>query len=93
MFWFNPQSSYIISSLLFMHHSRSLYAVLSVVIRFVRVDTLSLLLPMVNIGAYSDVLVVDMVGGLVVGAVAERLGGKICLCIAVLMHMLVYNQY
>lgn len=72
LFWFNPQSSYIISSLLFMYHSRSLYAVLSVVIRFVRVDTLSLLLPMVNISAYSDVLVVDMVGGLVVGAVAER---------------------
>jgi hypothetical protein len=61
-----------------MHHSRSLYAVLSVVIRFVRVDTLSLLLPMVNISAYSDVLVVDMVGGLVVGAVAEHLGGKTC---------------
>jgi tRNA (adenine-N(1)-)-methyltransferase non-catalytic subunit len=33
---------------------------------------------MANIGAYSDVLAVDMVGGLVVGAVAERLGGKLC---------------
>jgi len=33
---------------------------------------------MANIGPYSDVLVVDMVGGLIVGAVAERLGGKLC---------------
>jgi len=30
---------------------------------------------MANVTAYSDVLVVDMVGGLVTGAVAERLGG------------------
>ncbi|AQK98375.1 eukaryotic initiation factor 3 gamma subunit family protein [Zea mays] len=49
-------------------------------IGFVRVDTLSLLLPMVNISAYSDVLVVDMVGGLVVGAVAEHLGGTGYVC-------------
>jgi tRNA (adenine58-N1)-methyltransferase non-catalytic subunit len=60
-----------------MYYSQTLYAVVSVVIRFMRVDTLSLLLSMANIGAYSDVLVVDMVGGLVVGAVAERLGGEI----------------
>ena len=38
-------------------------------------DTLSLLLSMGNVGAYSDVLVVDMVGGILAGAVAERLGG------------------
>lgn len=44
-----------------------------------RVDALSLLLSMANVGPYSDVLVVDMVGGLVVGAVAERLGGNIFL--------------
>lgn len=43
--------------------------------RFIRVDALSLLLTMANVTAYSDVLVVDMVGGLVTGAVAERLGG------------------
>ncbi|KAL6653190.1 hypothetical protein ACP70R_012115 [Stipagrostis hirtigluma subsp. patula] len=49
-------------------------------IGFMRVDTLSLLLSMANIGAYSDVLVVDMVGGLVVGAVAERLGGTGYVC-------------
>lgn len=61
-----------------MYYSQTLYAVVSVVIRFMRVDTLSLLLSMANIGAYSDVLVVDMVGGLVVGAVAEHLGGKTC---------------
>ncbi|KAF8702481.1 hypothetical protein HU200_032859 [Digitaria exilis] len=48
--------------------------------RFMRVDTLSLLLSMANIGAYSDVLVVDMVGGLIAGAVAERLGGTGYVC-------------
>ena len=45
------------------------------ILRFLRVDTLSLLLSMANIAAHSDVLVVDMVGGLLTGAVAERLGG------------------
>uniref|UniRef100_A0ACD5V174 Uncharacterized protein n=1 Tax=Avena sativa TaxID=4498 RepID=A0ACD5V174_AVESA len=49
-------------------------------IGFMRVDTLSLLLSMANVGAYSDVLVVDMVGGLVAGAVAERLGGTGYVC-------------
>nr|AML47760.1 putative tRNA (guanine-N(1)-)-methyltransferase [Triticum aestivum]AOZ21504.1 putative tRNA (guanine-N(1)-)-methyltransferase [Triticum aestivum] len=48
--------------------------------RFMRVDALSLLLSMANVGAYSDVLAVDMVGGLVVGAVAERLGGTGYVC-------------
>ncbi|XP_020085549.1 tRNA (adenine(58)-N(1))-methyltransferase non-catalytic subunit trm6 isoform X2 [Ananas comosus] len=43
---------------------------------FLRVDTLSLLLSMANVGAYSDVLVVDMVGGLLTGAIAERLGDE-----------------
>ncbi|KAK7275207.1 hypothetical protein RIF29_16316 [Crotalaria pallida] len=43
--------------------------------RFLRVDTLSLLLSMANVSSNSDVLVVDMVGGLITGAVAERLGG------------------
>ena len=38
-------------------------------------DTLALLLSMANVVAYSDVLVVDMVGGILTGAVAERLGG------------------
>lgn len=51
-----------------------------------RVDTLSLLLSMANIGAYSDVLVVDMVGGLIVGAVAERLGGKLYLSFTYLIR-------
>ncbi|KAM0921162.1 hypothetical protein ACQ4PT_007056 [Festuca glaucescens] len=49
-------------------------------IGFMRLDVLSLLLSMANVGAYSDVLVVDMVGGLVVGAVAERLGGTGYVC-------------
>lgn len=44
-------------------------------IGFLRVDTLSLLLSMANVSANSDVLVVDMVGGLLTGAVAERMGG------------------
>jgi tRNA (adenine-N(1)-)-methyltransferase non-catalytic subunit len=52
-----------------------------------RFDALSLLLSMANVGAYSDVLVVDMVGGLVVGAVAERLGGKLCFTLMLLMPL------
>ncbi|XP_031477814.1 uncharacterized protein LOC116248917 [Nymphaea colorata] len=49
-------------------------------IGFLRMDTLSLLLSMANITAYSDVLVVDMVGGIVTGAVAERLSGTGSIC-------------
>ncbi|XP_057973135.1 uncharacterized protein LOC131161407 [Malania oleifera] len=45
-------------------------------IGYLRVDALSLLLSMANVSAHSDVLVVDMVGGLLTGAVAERLGGS-----------------
>ncbi|KAK7275209.1 hypothetical protein RIF29_16318 [Crotalaria pallida] len=48
--------------------------------RFLRVDTLSLLLSMTNVSSNSDVLVVDMVGGLITGAVAERLGGTSFVC-------------
>lgn len=50
-------------------------------------DTLSLLLSMANITAHSDVLVVDMVGGLLTGAVAERLGGLL-LCFLIPLRML-----
>ncbi|XP_058218755.1 uncharacterized protein LOC131329569 [Rhododendron vialii] len=49
-------------------------------IGFLRVDALSLLLSMGNVGAHSDVLVVDMVGGILTGAVAERLGGTGYVC-------------
>uniref|UniRef100_A0A5B7ARY6 tRNA (adenine(58)-N(1))-methyltransferase non-catalytic subunit TRM6 n=2 Tax=Davidia involucrata TaxID=16924 RepID=A0A5B7ARY6_DAVIN len=49
-------------------------------IGFLRVDTLSLLLSMANVAAHSDVLVVDMVGGILTGAVAERLGGTGYVC-------------
>ncbi|KAK6915395.1 tRNA (adenine(58)-N(1))-methyltransferase non-catalytic subunit TRM6 [Dillenia turbinata] len=42
---------------------------------FLRIDTLSLLLSMANVTAHSDALIMDVVGGLVTGAVAERLGG------------------
>ncbi|KAM0010637.1 putative tRNA (adenine(58)-N(1))-methyltransferase non-catalytic subunit TRM6 [Helianthus debilis subsp. tardiflorus] len=48
--------------------------------RFLRVDTLSLLLSFANVTAQSDVLVVDMIGGLITGAVAERLGGTGYVC-------------
>ncbi|XWS14471.1 hypothetical protein CRYUN_Cryun35bG0012300 [Craigia yunnanensis] len=49
-------------------------------IGFLRVDALSLLLSMANVTANLDVLVVDMVGGLLTGAVAERLGGTGSVC-------------
>ncbi|KAL8255100.1 hypothetical protein R6Q59_033321 [Mikania micrantha] len=49
-------------------------------IGFLRVDTLSLLLSFANVMAQSDVLVVDMIGGLLTGAVAERLGGTGYVC-------------
>ena len=69
-----------------------LYAVFSVLPRFMRVDTLSLMLSMANVSAYSDALVVDMVAGLVVGAVAERLGGKLCFFFCVTGKYFVLNQ-
>ncbi|XAR61666.1 hypothetical protein NMG60_11016148 [Bertholletia excelsa] len=53
-------------------------------IGFLRVDALSLLLSMANVCAHSDVLVVDMVGGILTGAVAERLGGTGYVCNAYL---------
>ncbi|XP_050364778.1 uncharacterized protein LOC126783363 [Argentina anserina] len=49
-------------------------------IGFLRMDTLCLLLSMANVSANSDVLVVDMVGGLLTGGVAERLGGTGYVC-------------
>ncbi|GFZ10374.1 eukaryotic initiation factor 3 gamma subunit family protein [Actinidia rufa] len=48
--------------------------------RYLRVDTLSLLLSMGNVSPHSDVLVLDMVGGILTGAVAERLGGTGIVC-------------
>ncbi|MCL7027435.1 hypothetical protein MKW94_006983 [Papaver nudicaule] len=47
---------------------------------FLRMDVLSLLLSMANVSANSAVLVVDMVGGILTGAVAERLGGTGHVC-------------
>lgn len=49
-------------------------------IGFLRMDTLSLLLSVANVSAYADVLVLDMLGGLVTGAVAERMGGNGSVC-------------
>ncbi|CDP07406.1 unnamed protein product [Coffea canephora] len=49
-------------------------------IGFLRMDALALLLSMASVTSHSDVLVVDMVGGLLTGAVAERLGGNGYVC-------------
>ncbi|KAL3340838.1 hypothetical protein AABB24_029133 [Solanum stoloniferum] len=49
-------------------------------IRFMRVDALSLLLCLGNVTANADVLVVDMLGGILTGAIAERLGGTGYVC-------------
>ncbi|KAL9246238.1 hypothetical protein vseg_019800 [Gypsophila vaccaria] len=49
-------------------------------IGYLRSDSLSLLLTMANITAHSEVLLLDMAGGLVTGAVAERLGGTGHVC-------------
>jgi tRNA (adenine-N(1)-)-methyltransferase non-catalytic subunit len=42
-------------------------------------DTLALLLSLANVGANAEVLVLDMLGGLLTAAVAERLGGMQCI--------------
>ncbi len=47
--------------------------------RFLRMDTLALLLSLANVGANAEVLVLDMLGGLLTAAVAERLGGMQCI--------------
>ncbi|KAF3614608.1 hypothetical protein FXO38_35554 [Capsicum annuum] len=45
-----------------------------------RVDALSLLLCLGNVTANADVLEVEMVGGILTGAIAERLGGTGYVC-------------
>ncbi|KAI5678346.1 hypothetical protein M9H77_09296 [Catharanthus roseus] len=49
-------------------------------IGFLRMDSLSLLLSLANVTSHSDLLVVDMIGGILTGAVAERLGGNGYVC-------------
>lgn len=44
-------------------------------IQYMRPDTLAMLLTMANIGAHGRALILDGCGGLVTGAVAERMGG------------------
>lgn len=44
-------------------------------IGYLRIDTLSLLLSLANVGAHAQVLVIDTCGGMVTAAAAERLGG------------------
>ena len=49
-------------------------------IGFLRLDTLSTLLSLANVGAHARVLVMDSCGGMVTAAVAERLGGFGSVC-------------
>ncbi|CAM6102245.1 unnamed protein product [Calypogeia fissa] len=49
-------------------------------IGFCRMDTLALMLSLSNVGANSDVLVLDSLGGLITAAVAERVGGHGVIC-------------
>ncbi|XP_047327355.1 tRNA (adenine(58)-N(1))-methyltransferase non-catalytic subunit trm6 [Impatiens glandulifera] len=49
-------------------------------IGFLRIDALSLILSMANVHSHSDVLVVDMVAGMLAGSIAERLGGTGSVC-------------
>ncbi|XP_024530152.1 tRNA (adenine(58)-N(1))-methyltransferase non-catalytic subunit trm6 isoform X2 [Selaginella moellendorffii] len=49
-------------------------------IGFIRVDSLSMILSLANVGEMSNVLVSDMVGGLLTAAVAERLSGFGTVC-------------
>lgn len=44
-------------------------------IQYMRADTLAMLLTMANIGAHGRALILDGCGGLVTGAVVERMGG------------------
>jgi len=47
-----------------------------------------LLLSLANVSANSDILLVDMVGGLLTGAVAERLGGMISVLVSKALRIL-----
>lgn len=49
-------------------------------IGFMRMDMLGLMLSLANVGAHTEVLVMDMVGGLLTAAVAERIGGFGSVC-------------
>eukprot|EP00250_Pteridium_aquilinum_P007214 c16983_g1_i1 orf=322-1815(-) len=49
-------------------------------IGFLRMDAMALMLSLANVGAHAEVLVMDMVGGLLTAAVAERTGGFGSVC-------------
>lgn len=49
----------------------------SLCFRHLRMDMLSLILSLANVGGYAEVLVLDMLGGLLTASVAERLGGNV----------------
>lgn len=49
-------------------------------IGFLRMDTMGLMMSLANVAAYAEVLVMDMVGGLLTAAAAERTGGCGSVC-------------
>ncbi|KAI5082599.1 hypothetical protein GOP47_0002342 [Adiantum capillus-veneris] len=49
-------------------------------IGFMRMDTVALMLSLGNVGAHAEVLVMDMVSGLLTAAVVERMGGFGSIC-------------
>ncbi|CAI6005068.1 unnamed protein product [Closterium sp. NIES-65] len=51
-------------------------------IGFLRPDSLAMLLAMANVGAHSQVLVLDGTGGLITAAAAQRMGGHGAICSA-----------
>jgi tRNA (adenine-N(1)-)-methyltransferase non-catalytic subunit len=48
-------------------------------------DMLALILSLANVGANAEVLVLDMLGGLLTASVAERLGGTAVFLMFILM--------
>ncbi|CAI5998741.1 unnamed protein product [Closterium sp. NIES-65] len=51
-------------------------------LHFLRPDSLAMLLAMANVGAHSQVLVLDGTGGLITAAAAQRMGGHGAICSA-----------
>ncbi|CAI5947871.1 unnamed protein product [Closterium sp. NIES-64] len=66
----------------FERHLRSLAILLTTGNVFLRPDSLAMLLAMANVGAHSQVLVLDGTGGLITAAAAQRMGGHGAICSA-----------
>lgn len=69
--------SFVQMHFIFSYNVQSFIQFLKHDLRFLRMDSLSLLLSLANVTSHSDLLVVDMIGGILTGAVAERLGGMV----------------